>query len=84
MFTIVLYSCSMNHSLYVCFLSLSSRNTILVKLESVGPMYYQPGDHVAIYPQNNTSLVKELLERLPLPCDPDLLITVQSKIVTNS
>ena len=40
-------------------------------------LHYVPGDHIAIYPQNNTKLVNELLERLSLPCKPDDPIFVE-------
>ena len=38
-----------------------------------------PGDHIAIYPQNNTKLVNELLERLSLPCKSDDPIFVECR-----
>lgn len=42
-------------------------------------LHHVPGDHVAIYPQNNTKLVNELLERLSLPCKPDDPIFVECR-----
>ena len=42
-------------------------------------LHYVPGDHIAIYPQNNTKLVNELLERLSLPCKPDDPIFVECR-----
>ena len=42
-------------------------------------LHYVPGDHVAIYPQNNSKLVSELLERLSLPCKPDEPIFVECR-----
>ena len=45
-------------------------------------MPYQPGDHIAIYAQNNPNLVKELLGRLNLPCSSDEPIIIES-LITN-
>lgn len=54
------------------FYSLYSRSTILVVLDTNGvQLHHVPGDHIAIYPQNNTKLVDELLRRLALPFNPD-------------
>ena len=57
-----------------------SRSTILVKLKPQNHVLYQPGDHIAIYPQNHPNIVKELLERLNLPFKIDEPIIVESKI----
>ena len=62
-------------------LTLSRRSTILVTLEPQRHMSYQPGDHIAIYAQNNPNLVKELLGRLNLPCSPEEPIIVESSII---
>ncbi len=45
-------------------------------------MPYQPGDHLTIYPQNHPYLVKELLERISLTCDPDEPIYIESELVS--
>ena len=56
------------------------RSTILLVLDTKGTrQHYVPGDHVAIYPQNSSKLVGELLERLSLPCDPDEPFFLESR-----
>ncbi|XP_011410183.2 PREDICTED: nitric oxide synthase, endothelial-like [Amphimedon queenslandica] len=59
--------------------SQSERNTILVVIKPQNHMNYQPGDHIAIYPQNNPSLVRQLLERLPLTSAIDEPIIIESQ-----
>ena len=51
------------------------RSTILVKLGTQGEeqLAHEPGDHLAIFPQNQPSLVNQLLKKLdgaPLPDEP--------------
>ena len=53
-----------------------------MKLEPQNRMPYQPGDHVTVYAQNSSYLVRELLERLNLPCGPDEPITIESEVIT--
>ncbi len=61
----------------------SSRSTILVVLDTKGtPIKYEPGDHAAIYPQNNSKLVAELLERIHSPFEPDEPIFLESRRVS--
>lgn len=60
----------------------SDRSTILVKLEPQNRMPYQPGDHLTVYAQNSSYLVKELLERLNLPCGPDEPFTIESEVIS--
>ena len=69
------------YSLCVFLHSISPRrSTILVSLDMNGfHMGYEPGDHVAIFPQNHPKLVNELLDCLHLPYGPDEQIFVQSK-----
>ena len=62
-----------------------SRSTLLIKLEAKSGLGYLPGDHVAMYPQNHSVRVNELLDRLKLSTtedgyiDPDVPIVVESK-----
>ena len=53
-----------------------------MKLEPQNRMPYQPGDHLTVYAQNSSYLVKELLERLNLPCGPDEPFTVESEVIS--
>lgn len=54
-------------------------------MEAVPGLGYQPGDHVAIYPQNHSFLVNEILSRFEQACpeddriDPDEPVVVQTK-----
>lgn len=45
-------------------------------------IHYEPGDHIAIYPQNSTKLVNELILYLNSPVDPDKPICVESRRVS--
>ena len=57
-----------------------SRSTILVVLDKNGEkLDYEPGDHVAIYPQNSSKVVNELIDSLNLSTDPDKPIYVESR-----
>ena len=57
-----------------------SRSTILVVLDKNGEkLDYEPGDHVAIYPQNSFKVVNELIDSLNLSTDPDKPIYVESR-----
>lgn len=79
-------SLSSPFSLYLLpclFLFFHSRSTILVVVKPQNHISYQPGDHIAIYPQNNVNLVKQLLERLPLTCSIDEPIVIESQYETD-
>ena len=56
-----------------------SRQTILVKLDTQGAseLLYNPGDHIAIYPENSSKLVDAILIRLHNSPPPDQLIKVE-------
>lgn len=61
------------------YLSICSRSTILVVLGTKNNVQYEPGDHIAIYPQNNAKLVKELIQCLNTTVDPDAPVYVESR-----
>jgi len=62
-----------------------SRSTILVVLSSDNKnVQYVPGDHIAIYPQNSSKMVSELIDVLNLQVDPDEPIYVESRRVSQS
>ena len=42
-------------------------------------VHYEPGDHIAIYPQNSSKLVSELITCLNTSLDPDAPIYVESR-----
>ena len=42
-------------------------------------LHHVPGDHIAIYPQNNTKLVDELLKHLTIPYNPDESIYLECR-----
>ena len=57
----------------------STRQTILVELEAPENIAYQPGDHVAIFAQNDEANVGGLLDRLgirpsPSPMQVEVLV----------
>lgn len=71
--TLLNVTCVLNH--IPC-----SRSTILVVLDKNGEkLDYEPGDHVAIYPQNSVKVVNELIDSLNLSTDPDKPIYVESR-----
>ncbi len=45
---------------------------------------YEPGDHIAIYPQNSAKLVNDLIDVLNLQTDPDEPIYVESRRVSQA
>lgn len=53
-------------------------------LKGKGDVKYEPGDHIAIYPQNNAKLVNELIGCLNSPVDPDEPIYVESRRVSHT
>ena len=53
----------------------NSRSTILCALES--DQMYSPGDHLAIFPENDASLVSTILKRLNPDPGPDEPIVVE-------
>lgn len=56
-----------------------SRQTILVKLDNQGTseLGYAPGDHCAIFPANNSSLVDNIISRLHNAPAADSVIRVE-------
>lgn len=67
-----------HYSTHTCILC--SRSTILVVLDKNGQkLDYEPGDHVAIYPQNSAKVVNELIDSLNPSTDPDKPIYVESR-----
>ena len=56
-----------------------SRKTNLVKLKNVDApeMQYNPGDHLAVYPANNSKMVEDLLKRCGNEVDIDEIIEIQ-------
>ena len=57
----------------------SSRQTILVKMETQGAdeLQYVPGDHVGVYPANQPELVDAVLARLHNAPPPDQVIRTE-------
>ncbi|XP_064613409.1 nitric oxide synthase 1-like [Liolophura sinensis] len=57
----------------------SSRQTILLKLDSLGAseLVYQPGDHVGIFPANQKNLVDAILSRLSNAPPSDELVKIE-------
>lgn len=57
-----------------------SRSTILVVLTTnKQPLAYEPGDHVGIFPSNNSRVVSELLSRLKFDFSPDEPFTIERR-----
>ena len=56
-----------------------SRVTDLVRLKNYDSddMKYSPGDHLCVYPSNNSKMVKELLTRCECSTNQDDVIEVQ-------
>ncbi|XP_055327334.1 nitric oxide synthase-like protein [Paramacrobiotus metropolitanus] len=48
----------------------SNRQTVLIHLDSAEDLSYVPGDHVALFAQNDPALVSALLERLSIKVSP--------------
>ena len=57
----------------------SSRETILVKLNGLHDLSYQPGDHAAIFAKNDKILVNTVLERVAGCSDPDQILRLEAK-----
>ncbi|XP_041456958.1 nitric oxide synthase, endothelial-like [Lytechinus variegatus] len=57
----------------------SSRSTILVRLNTNGEkeMAYQPGDHVAFFPSNESAVVTRVLKRLDYQKSPDAIFKLE-------
>ena len=47
-------------------------------------VHYEPGDHIAIYPQNSSKMVNELIGVLNLQVDPDVPIYIESRRISQS
>ena len=63
----------------ICLFSPFSRQTVLVRLDTNGQdaLKYQPGDHLAIFPANQPSLVDTLIEQLREAPPPDETIRLE-------
>ena len=63
-----------------------SRSTIMAVLGMSGSrrLNYEPGDHVAIFPQNNHKVVTTLIDRLNPSISPDQPIFIESRRVSTS
>ena len=68
----------------VSFFFYFSRSTILVVLGTNSSVHYEPGDHIAMYPQNSTKLVNQLISALNSQIDPDEPIYVESRRVSHA
>ncbi len=78
---------TLNYFVHLCAFGLPtcSRSTILVMLDTNhNKVHYEPGDHLAIYPQNSAKLVSELITCLNTSLDPDAPIYVESRRVSHS
>nr|QIA61846.1 nitric-oxide synthase [Halichondria panicea] len=64
----------------------SDRSTIMAVLGMSGSrrLNYEPGDHVAIFPQNNHKVVTTLIDRLNPSISPDQPIFIESRRVSTS
>ncbi|KAG1651693.1 Nitric oxide synthase, salivary gland [Nymphon striatum] len=62
------------------------RETIMVKLDIGSPELckYEPGDHLSIYPCNDSKMVEKLLTQLSGCPDPDQVVTLQEQKKTRS
>jgi nitric oxide synthase oxygenase domain/subunit/flavodoxin len=60
----------------------SQRSTILVQLDTQGEpqLVHEPGDHLAIFPQNQPSLVNQLIKKLDGSPPADEPLTVEYKV----
>lgn len=47
-------------------------------------VHYEPGDHIAIFPENHPKLVSELIECLNTTVDPDAPIYVESRRISQT
>ena len=64
-------------SSYVAF---NRRSTVLVKLDTgnaTQQLAFEPGDHVAIFPSNKASLVRELIDLMRVKPDPNQPIRIE-------
>ena len=57
------------------------RSTILIQLDTQGApeLAYEPGDHLAVFPQNDASLVNQLIEKLDGSPPPDQPMMIEYK-----
>ena len=67
------------YPLTLIFCTFSSRSTILVNIDADNrkELTFEPGDHLAVFPANNASLVQELIDMMHEKPDPNRPIKIE-------